>query len=134
MKPLISLLIVILGFASSCKKNENSRGENGTPTKFEIHTDQPFSNLTVTNKNGNKVIFETNSASSKKTYYDQSGNQIFQYSETINVSVGDRIEFSIPKKNDRKILKIAVYDNKFFQGMQEYNDRQLVIFNVPEKL
>jgi len=134
MKVLLFALTLLIITTSSCKKNENPIGDNGTPTKFDIHTDKPLSNLIVTNKNGNKVIFEANTSSVKNTYYDQSGNQIFQYSETMNVSIGDRIEFSIPKKVDRKILKIGIYENKFFQGMQEYNDRQLVIFNVPEKL
>ncbi|MFE2861589.1 hypothetical protein [Sphingobacterium multivorum] len=133
MKPLISLLILTLAFASSCKKSDDKPIEKNL-IQFDIHSDQPISSLTVIDKRDNKIIFPKTSIKVVKNYYDKSGNQIFQYSENIKVNTGDRIEFQIPAKTDRKIFKVAIYENKFFDGFYEENGNQVKVFVVPDKL
>lgn len=127
------LFILVPFLFLSCKKSEDKPVEK-TSIQFDIHTDQPISSLTVIDKRDNKIIFPKASIKVVKNYYDKSGNQIFQYSEIIKVNIGDRIEFQIPTKNDRKIFKVAVYENKFFDGFYEENGNQVKVFVVPDKL
>lgn len=134
MRVLIFVSVMILTLSFSCKKEDSKPIVEGTPTKFDIHTDQPITSLTVVDKRDNKVIFPTQSIKVIKNYYDQTGKQIFQYSEKINVKIGDRIEFRIPNKIERKVFKVAIYENKFFDGFYEDNGNQVKVFVVPEKL
>lgn len=133
MKSLYLFILVSFVFIS-CKKSDVNPSVEKIATQFDIHTDQPITNLTVIDKRDNKIIFPKKSIKVIKNYYDQSGNQIFQYSEKIEVSIGDRIEFQIPTKTDRKIFKVAIYENKFFDGFYEENGNQVKVFVVPEKL
>ncbi|MEI2274749.1 hypothetical protein OHD16_21560 [Sphingobacterium sp. ML3W] len=131
---LVFILSLVLTLSFSCKKDDGPKMPEGTPTKFDIHTDQPITSLTVENKKFKKIIFPTQPIKVLKTYYDKAGNQIFLYSEKVNVAVGDRIEFRVPTKTTRKIFKVAIYENKFFEGFYEDNGNQVRVFVVPEKL
>lgn len=134
MRNILFYLSAIVLLSVGCKKDDGPKMPEGIPTKFDIHTDQPITSLTVENKKFKKIIFPTQPIKVLKTYYDKSGNQIFMYSEKINVAVGDRIEFRTPTKTNRKIFKVAIYENKFFDGFYEDNGNQVRVFVVPEKL
>jgi len=129
----ISILLLI-----GCKKQNNTTIEEGEVMKFEVHSDSPIFSLTVRKKFEKIVLLPTKKPVLFKTYYNKTGDQMFQYNESIKVIPGDRIEFSVPSNDKRKILKVgavvSAYSTQYFLGsMQPDNGNHVVIFFVPEK-
>ncbi|GAA0883246.1 hypothetical protein GCM10009120_18430 [Sphingobacterium siyangense subsp. cladoniae] len=127
-------LFILLPFVFiSCKEVEDPAPFVNL-IEFKISTDVPIENLTMIEKlSSDKIIFPKKAIELKRSYTGDNGNNIYEYSETINISENATVELIIPKNIKRKLFTVRLYDKVNIDYFFDEDGLTKKRFSVPEK-
>lgn len=132
MKSLYLFILVPFVFIS-CKEVEDPPPFVNL-IEFKISTDVPIENLTMIEKlSSDKIIFPKKAIELKRSYTGDNGNNIYEYSETINISENATVELIIPKNSKRKLFTVRLYDKVNIDYFFDEDGLTKKRFSVPEK-